>query len=72
MATIVQMTFSNAFSRMKMHELQLKFHWSFVPKGPINYIPVLGLDNGLVPTKRQAIIWTNDGYQCIYHSASMS
>ena len=31
--------------------------------------------NGLAPTRRQAIMWTNDGivYQCIYaHSASMS
>ena len=36
MATILQMILSNAFSSMKMSELQLKFHWSFVPRGPIN------------------------------------
>ena len=35
----------------------------FVPKGPINNIPssIIGLDNSLAPTRRQAIIWTNDG-----------
>ena len=31
-----------------------------VPKGPIDNNPALhGLHNGLVPNKRQAIIWTN-------------
>ena len=33
----------------------------FVRKGPINNIPAFGLDNGLAPTRGQAIIWTNDG-----------
>ena len=35
----------------------------------------IGLDNGLVPARRQAIIWTNDGsFTDAYmrHSASMS
>ena len=31
----------------------------FVPKGPIWWLPSIGLDNGLVPNKRQAIMWTN-------------
>ena len=31
----------------------------FVPKGRISNI-IIGSDNGLVPTRRQAIIWTND------------
>ena len=35
MATILQTTFSNAFSLMKMFSLK------FVPKGTINKIPVL-------------------------------
>ena len=35
-----QTIFSHAFSRMKMNEFRLKFHW-FVPKGPINNIPAL-------------------------------
>ena len=45
MDAILQNTFSSAFSWMKMFELWLKFHW----------------DNGLAPTRRQAIIWPNDG-----------
>ena len=34
----------------------------------------IGSDNGLVPTRPQAIIWTNDGYitdAVMHHSASM-
>ena len=34
---------------------------TFVPKGPINTIPAFGTDNGLAPSRRQAIIWTYDG-----------
>ena len=48
----------------------------FVPKGQINNIPSsIGSDNGLVPTRQQGIIWTNDGKftnACMRHSASMS
>ena len=29
---------------------------------PINNIIAFGSDNGLAPTSRQVIIWTNDGY----------
>ena len=61
MAAIFQMTFSNAFSWMKMYRFRLRFHWGFIPRGPINNIPAFGLDDGLVPARRQAIIWTNDG-----------
>ena len=67
MVAILQTTFSNAFSWMKICEF-LKF----VPMGPINSI---GSENGLAPTRRQAIIWTNDGYitdAYMRHSASMS
>ena len=32
----------------------------FVPKGPVdNWQLSIGLDNGLAPNRRQAIIWTN-------------
>ena len=37
--------------------------------------PSIGPDNGLAPTRQQAIIWTNDGLftvEYIHHSASMS
>ena len=36
---------------------------------------MIGLDNGLAPSRRQAIIWTNDGYitdAYMRRSASMS
>ena len=32
----------------------------------------IGSDNGLVPIRRQAIIWTNDGIVYRHQSASMS
>ena len=41
MDAISKTTFSSAFSWMKMFEFRLKFHWMFVPKGPINNIPAL-------------------------------
>ena len=72
MAVIFQTTFLNAFYWMKIYE----FHWSLSPGGPINNIPAcIVSDNGLVPTRQQVIIWTNDSsftdaYMC--HSASMS
>ena len=39
----------------------MKISLKFVPHGPINNIPGLVLDNGLVPVRQQAIIWSNDG-----------
>ena len=41
MAAIFLTTFSSAFSWMKMFEFWLKISMKFVPKGPINNIPVL-------------------------------
>ena len=38
-------------------EISLKF----VPKGPIDNNPALGLDNGLALNRPKAIIWTNGG-----------
>ena len=33
-----------------------------VPKGPINNIySSIGLNNGMAPARRQAIVWTNGG-----------
>ena len=53
------------------NEISLKF----VPKGPNWQYSSIGLDNGLAPSRRQAIIWTNDVYisdAYMRHSASMS
>ena len=74
MDAISQTTFSSAFSWMKMFEFQLKFHWSLFLKVQLKYSSI-GLDYGLAPSRRQAIIWTNDGkFNDAYmrHSASMS
>ena len=52
------------FKRIFLNEnvwISIKISLKFVPKGLIiNNIPALVSDNGLAPTRRQAIIWTND------------
>ena len=40
--------------------IPIKMSPKFVPSGPIKTIPEES-DNGLAPSRRQAIIWTNDG-----------
>ena len=60
MATIFQTTFSNAFSWMKMYEFRLRFHWSLFLRLQLQYSSI-GSDNGLAPSRRQAIIWSNAG-----------
>ena len=55
MAAISQTIFSDAFSQMKHFVFCLKIHCS--PKGPIDNN--IGLDNGLVSKRQQAIIWSN-------------
>ena len=37
----------------------IKISLKFVPKVPIKSNPAFGLDNGLAPNRRHAIIWTN-------------
>ena len=37
----------------------IKLSLKFVPKGPIVIRLSFGLDNGLAPNRRQAILWTN-------------
>ena len=72
MDAIFQMTFSNAFSWMKMVEFRLTFHWSLFPRVKSTMFQH-GSDNGLAPARRQAIIWTNDGWitgAYMRHSAS--
>ena len=53
----------------------IKISLKFVPKGPVNNVlDSIGSYNGLTPTRRQGIIWTNDDFFTTYlrHSASMS
>ena len=70
---ISQTTFSNEFSWMKIYKFRLTFHWSLFPW--IQLTIFHDSDNGLVPARRQAIIWTNDDLFTDAHmrrSASMS
>ena len=46
------------FVNEKFHIL-IEISLKIVPKGPIDNKSSNGLDNGLVPNRRQAIIWTN-------------
>ena len=73
MATIIQTTFSNAFSWMKIYEFLLKFYWS--PKGPVNSIPTLVQIkachwSGDKPFSEPMMAWFTDAY--MRHSVSMS
>ena len=50
-------------------------HWGRVMHICIGNVTIIGSGNGLAPGRRQAIIWTNDGYitdAYMHHSASMS
>ena len=64
MAALFHTTFSNAFSSMEVHKFWLRFHWSLFPKSNYQYCSI-GSNNGLAPSRRQAIIWTNGGYICV-------
>ena len=44
---------------MKSIVFRFRFHWSFVSNSPTDNKHSIGLDNGLAPKRRQAIIWTN-------------
>ena len=71
MANISQTTFSNAIPWMKVEDNSTNISLEFVPKCQINnynrsnhtnvQYNNISSDNGLAPTRRQAIIWTNDG-----------
>ena len=66
-AAIWQTTCSNAFSWMKILEFQKKFTEICSLRSNWQYIRI-GSDNGLAPSRRQAIIWTNANpvHRCIY------
>ena len=59
MNIFLQTRFSNVFFVNESVWISIKFSLKFVPKGPYSSI---GSDDGLVLVRRQAIIWTNDGY----------
>ena len=49
---------------MLMYSWQLT-HWGWVTHICIGKLSIIGLDNGLSPGRRQAIIWTNAGISLI-------
>ena len=59
MAAILLTTFSNVVSWMKSFVFRFRFHWSLFLRGSKWQWPSTGIDNGLAPNRRQAIIWTN-------------
>ena len=64
--------FQMLFLEWKMDELRLRFHWSLFLSAQLTHTSI-GSDNGLAPTRRQAIIWTSGGKFAdahILHSAS--
>ena len=57
MAEILQMIFSDAFSRKKL--FQLKFNGNVCEKVQLTRVNI-GAGSGLTPTRGLVIIWTND------------
>ena len=52
-------SFTDSLKRIFFNEnirISIKFSLKCVPKGSVDNIPEFGLDNGLVPSRRQAII----------------
>ena len=60
MDAIFQTTFQMDFLEWKCMNFDEKLLWSLF-LGVQLAISQLGSDNGLAPTRRQAIIWTDDG-----------
>ena len=57
MAVIFRRHFQKHFREWKVLVFVIRISLKFVPKRPIDNN--IGLDNGLTPHRRQAIIWTN-------------
>ena len=45
-------------------------HWGRVTHLCVSYFTIIGLNNGLLPGRRQAIVWTNAGILLIEHLAT--
>ena len=60
MATISQTTFSNAFRELKLSNCDACVT-DVCSYGSHEQYFSIGSNNDLVPSRRQAIIWTNDG-----------
>ena len=54
-AAILQTTYSKTFFWMKLFQFQIKFRWKMF----LGVQLIICSDNGLAPSRRQVIIWTN-------------
>ena len=73
MDAILQTAFSNACHWIETFDFQVKLHWNmFLGSNCQKYS--IGFDNGLVPNRQQAIIWSNEDLisWCIYVSLEHS
>ena len=72
LTAIFQTTFSNAFSWTKLYVFRLNFNEVFSKMS--NWQSSIGSDNAMAPSRRQAIIWTNDVLGCrrIYASLGLN
>ena len=59
MASILQTIFSDALLWMKSFVFWSKFHWSLFLRLKLTKKNTIGLDNGVVPNKQEAVIWTH-------------
>ena len=74
MVTILLLIFLNLFSSKEIVAFWFKFHWTMFPRVQLTKVDkIIGLFDGLVPNRQQAIIWTNDGlvWLCIHISLSL-
>ena len=69
MADILQTTFSNAFSWMKVFGFWFKF--DLTSSQSLIEEAIIGLANGLVPNRCQAITWINDDQDFWHRTASL-
>ena len=67
MAAILQTTFSNTFSSMKLFEILIKISLKFVPKVPIDYKPALVQIMACRLLSEPMITYFTDAY--MHHSA---
>ena len=56
---LLQVIFSSEFSDIKIVVFWHAFHWN-LPRSESKHSSI-GLENGFISNRRQAIIWTNDG-----------
>ena len=60
-ASILDVRPINAFYRIQLVKFHFLTHWGRVTHICVFTLIIIGSDNGLLPGRRQAIIWTNDG-----------